>query len=129
MASVELCRLQEVRKALGKSQSELAELLGTSGRAVQSYEQGWRACPPHVQKLAAMLLMLRWSNGRKVRPCFQVNRCSARQRQDCPGSQIGQGQLCWMIDGTLCQNKKARNWQTKVVQCIKCPVTQPWLAS
>ncbi|MCK4792980.1 MAG: helix-turn-helix domain-containing protein, partial [Desulfobacteraceae bacterium] len=33
------------RKKLGKTQKQLAELLGTSLKAVHSYEQGWRSVP------------------------------------------------------------------------------------
>ncbi|MDH4317770.1 MAG: helix-turn-helix domain-containing protein, partial [Desulfobulbaceae bacterium] len=37
------------RAKLGKTQKELAELLGISLKAVQSYEQGWRSVPLHVE--------------------------------------------------------------------------------
>lgn len=38
------------RKKLGKTQKQLAELLGTSLKAVHSYEQGWRSVPAHVER-------------------------------------------------------------------------------
>lgn len=39
-----------LRAKLGKTQKALAELLGVSLKAVQSYEQGWRAIPMHVER-------------------------------------------------------------------------------
>ena len=40
----------QMRKHLGKTQKELAELLGVSVKSVSSYEQGWRNIPPHVER-------------------------------------------------------------------------------
>ena len=36
------------RKQLGKTQREMGQLLGTSIKAIHSYEQGWRNVPVHV---------------------------------------------------------------------------------
>jgi len=47
MASTPFADLRRVRGLLGKSQSEMAALLGISTRAVQSYEQGWRPSPAY----------------------------------------------------------------------------------
>ena len=41
------------RKILGKTQKQLAELLGTSIKAVHSYEQGWRTVPAHVAAMSS----------------------------------------------------------------------------
>lgn len=43
--------IKQIRKTLGLSQSELATKLGMSTRAVQSWEQGWRTCPPPTRIL------------------------------------------------------------------------------
>ena len=53
MGGAEFARL---RASLGKSQRELAELLGLSLKAVESYEQGWRNVPAHVERLLYFLL-------------------------------------------------------------------------
>jgi DNA-binding XRE family transcriptional regulator len=34
------------RKKLNKTQKQMAQLLGTSIKAIHSYEQGWRTVPP-----------------------------------------------------------------------------------
>jgi len=39
-----------IRKELGKTQKQMAELLGTSLKAVHSYEQGWRRIPIHAER-------------------------------------------------------------------------------
>jgi len=46
----------DIRKRLGKTQKELAALLGTSLKAVSSYEQGWRGIPTHVERQILFLL-------------------------------------------------------------------------
>ncbi len=43
--------LRHIRYRLGFSQSELAEELGVSLRAVQSWEQGWRKIPANAALL------------------------------------------------------------------------------
>jgi DNA-binding XRE family transcriptional regulator len=37
------------RKRLNRTQKQIAELLGTSLKAIHSYEQGWRNVPAHVE--------------------------------------------------------------------------------
>jgi DNA-binding XRE family transcriptional regulator len=38
------------RQKLQKSQREMAQLLGTSRKAIESYEQGWRNIPAHAER-------------------------------------------------------------------------------
>jgi transcriptional regulator with XRE-family HTH domain len=38
------------RKKLKKTQKQMAKLLGTSIKAIQSYEQGWRSVPVSVER-------------------------------------------------------------------------------
>jgi len=45
------------RKKLQKTQKELAQLLGTSLKAIHSYEQAWRTIPPHVERQLLYLVM------------------------------------------------------------------------
>ena len=42
--------VRSLRDELDRSQREMAEILGVSTKAVQSYEQGWRQTPPHVEQ-------------------------------------------------------------------------------
>ncbi|MFW6216346.1 MAG: helix-turn-helix domain-containing protein [Desulfohalobiaceae bacterium] len=46
-----------LRSRLGKTQKQLAQLLlGTSIKAVHSYEQGWRSVPVHVERQMLFLV-------------------------------------------------------------------------
>jgi DNA-binding XRE family transcriptional regulator len=38
------------RKRLNKTQKQIAQLLGTSLKAIHSYEQGWRSVPPYAEQ-------------------------------------------------------------------------------
>ena len=44
------------RKKLKKTQRQMAQLLGTSIKAVHSYEQDWRSIPPHVERQMFFLI-------------------------------------------------------------------------
>ena len=46
-----------VKMKLEKTQKELAELLGSSLKAVSSYEQGWRSIPAHIERQLFFLLI------------------------------------------------------------------------
>jgi DNA-binding XRE family transcriptional regulator len=128
-ARIQLTDLKGIRKALAKSQSQMASILGISTRAVQSYEQGWRDTPTHVQKIAAMLLFLDWRkrNG-PPEPCWKVKGCDSQRRGCCPAYQLQAGDLCWLVNGTRCRNPKDATWDKKVPRCQECQVTQAMLS-
>lgn len=128
MPAIKLTDIRSIRDVLGVSQSKAATLLGVSTKAVQSYEQGFRRVPAHVQRTAALLLYLRWrkQNARHV-PCWEVNGCDVGLRPGCPSFQHGAGDLCWMLTGTLCRGAKKSSPATKMAECQKCPVMRRWL--
>ena len=47
---MEAIEFTQFRKKLKKTQQQIANLLGKSIKAVQSYEQGWRSVPGHVER-------------------------------------------------------------------------------
>jgi len=126
-----LCDLRRAREVLGKSQTELSALLGVSTRAVQSYEQGWRPCPPYVQKLVGMLLMLHWRRAQKksVAPCWKIHQCTKQSRSECPTYQYDCPDMCWLVTGDYCHGEKQKNWQSKLAKCMECEVMQRWMPS
>lgn len=128
MGAANLGDLRSVRKALCKSQSELATLLGISTRAIQSYEQGWRSTPPYVQKLAGLLLFLQWQkdNGRS-RPCWGIIGCDPEARSQCFAYQYRAGNFCWLVTGNWYKGREQESWQAKLAKCRKCPVMKRWL--
>ena len=44
------------RQYLGKTQSQMAQVLGVSLKAIQSFEQGWRNIPVHIERQVLFLL-------------------------------------------------------------------------
>ena len=49
----------QIRRNLGKTQKQMAQLLGTSLKAIQSFEQGWREIPLPVERQALFPMALK----------------------------------------------------------------------
>lgn len=115
---------QVSREKLGKTQKQLSELLGTSLKAVQSFEQGWRKVPVHIERQILLLLTLQKKRKGSTQPCWVVRSCPVETRSSCPAWEYQTGSLCWFINGTLCQGKAQTNWSNKMKVCRKCDVFQ-----
>ena len=64
-----------LRAKLGKTQKALAGLLGVSLKAVQSYEQGWRAIPIHVERqLYFLAVNQRGDDQAKRKDCWAIKK-------------------------------------------------------
>jgi DNA-binding XRE family transcriptional regulator len=130
MGHVSIGNLKAIRELLGKSQSEMALTLGTSTRAIQSYEQGWRKVPAHVLRCVMMLLFLNWrKNQTWIAPCWDIKKCSAEKKESCSAWRLRAGDLCWLVQGTPCCRATARNGAARVARCAKCEVTARWLST
>jgi len=117
--------LKRIRKALGKSQSELAALLGISIRAVQSYEQGWRRLPPYVQRLTGLLLFLkRRKDGPNPSPCWEIVECNGDVRSRCLAYEYQAGDFCWLVTGNCVAGQEQDSWEAKLARCRECPVME-----
>lgn len=114
--------LQALRHKLGKTQKQLSELLGISVKAIQSFEQGWRKVPVHIERQMLLLLTLKNKKAGNGRPCWDVRHCSMEIRRDCPAWEFDTGSLCWFINGTLCRGVPQTNWSSKMKVCRKCDV-------
>jgi hypothetical protein len=111
-----------------RSQKEMAEILGVSTKAIESYEQGWRRVPPHVEQMLILRWILhRWKDLRKIPPCYKLSKCPADVRSRCPAGHIRPGGFCWLIAGTLCQGRRRGSWSEKREQCLKCNVLKAFL--
>lgn len=110
------------RKELGKTQKEMAELLGTSLKAVHSYEQGWRSIPAHAERQILFLISRRMDNFAKLRPCWQIKKCPPERKKKCPAWEFRAGKLCWFINGTICEGEVQANWRQKMAICHNCDV-------
>lgn len=119
--------LASIRKMLGISQRAMARLLGISTRSIQSYEQGWRAVPVLVQKLADFYLALKQ---RKVtankKPCWIILKCQPGKRDQCLAYQLDAGDLCWLVTGNRSRGKEHACWEDKLEACRECPVMKSW---
>ena len=93
-----------IRRYLGKTQSQLARMLGVSPKAVQSFEQGWRNIPPHAERQVLFLLYLkRQPEAAGQRPCWEARGCGDEQRLQCTAWELRAGNLCWFTNGTVCR--------------------------
>ena len=112
----------QIRQHLGKTQKQMAQLLGTSPKAIQSFEQGWRSVPVHIERQVLFLMALKYSQKKMARPCWVIRRCSEETRQNCPAWEFQAGHLCWFINGTICRGKVQESWQEKMKLCRQCRV-------
>ena len=116
------------RKRMAKTQKEMAQLLGTSLKAVHSYEQGWRNVPPHVERQMFFLFSRMRENIRKMSPCWKVKDCPPERKRECPAWEFRAGTLCWFINGTICEGEAQKDWGEKMKMCRECEVLTPLLA-
>jgi DNA-binding XRE family transcriptional regulator len=116
-----------IRLILGKTQTQMAQLLGTSLRAVESYEQGWRKVPLHIERQVFFLLAMT-KRRTQTKPCWVSQDCPEDTRNRCPAWEFQCGDLCWFINGTMCRGKKQKNWESKMKICRNCNVFQNMLA-
>ena len=112
----------QIRYGLGKTQDQLAQLLGISLKAVQSFEQGWRNIPAHTERQLLFLLTLKRSHSKGNGPCWVIQKCPVGIKQKCPAWEFQAGHLCWFINGTVCQGKVQESWQKKMKICRQCEV-------
>lgn len=112
-----------IRVYLKKTQRQLAALLGTSVKAVQSFEQGWRNITPHAERQLLFLLSAA-AQTNSEKSCWQVRKCTGAMKQQCPAFEFHQGRRCWFVNGTICRGKAAKSWPEKMVKCRKCSFFQ-----
>ena len=110
------------RKRLNKTQVQTAQLLGTSVKAVHSYEQGWRKVPAHVERQLYFLASRMRAGRKSQKPCWAVKRCPPEHRRQCPAWEFQAGRLCWFINGTICEGEAHGNWREKMKICKNCEV-------
>ena len=112
----------QIRNQLGKTQMQMAQLLGVSLKAIQSFEQGWREIPVHAERQSLFLLALKGSRVNGNRSCWLIRECPVEIKQNCPAWEFSAGHLCWCINGTICQGRVQKSWRVKMEMCRKCKV-------
>ncbi len=112
----------QARKKLKRTQKQLAQLLGSSVKAVRSYEQGWRRVSTHVERQMFFLLSRLNENPERGKPCWVIKKCPTTRRNRCPAWEFQAGKLCWFINGTICECEAQKNWKEKMKICRTCEV-------
>ena len=112
----------KLRRYLGKTQNQLAQLIGVSPKAIQSFEQGWRKVPGHVERHLLFLLFLKSSESPGNGPCWLIQNCPKERRNNCPAWEFQAGNLCWFINGTVCKGIVQDSWPKKMKLCRQCEV-------
>lgn len=112
----------EIRKRLGKTQQQLAQLLCVSPKAVQSFEQGWRKVPVRIEREMLLLLALKVSGDRDTVPCWERKNCPMEWRDNCIVWDLKIRHFCWFVNGTSCQGRVHKNWHEKMKICQDCIV-------
>jgi DNA-binding XRE family transcriptional regulator len=116
------------RKKLGKTQRETSQLLGTSIKAIHSYEQGWRKIPTHAERHMFFLVTRLFQKPKRPSPCWITKACPDDFRTNCPAWEFHTGDLCWFINGTICGGVAHENWREKMKSCRKCKVLKSQLS-
>ncbi len=117
----------DIRLHLGKTQNQMAQILGVSPKAIQSFEQGWRNIPMHVERQVLLILALKNHASKRDTPCWLTRPCPEERRQDCPAWQFDAGHLCWFITGTICEGSPQGSWKKKMETCRECEVYRSML--
>jgi len=111
-----------VRKTIGKTQKQIARLLGISIKAVHSYEQEWRSVPDHIEKQMLLLATSINTTEKRIKDCWTINRCPNSRKTKCPAWEFKRGNICWLINGTICKGKPLGTWKEKIRICRSCKV-------
>lgn len=111
-----------IRKELKKTQKQLAQLLGTSVKAVHSYEQSWRSIPPAVERHMLFLFAKIQDDMKGRKQCWRVKNCPPDTRRKCPAWEFKAGDLCWFINGAICKGGVHKDWHDKMKVCRSCEV-------
>jgi Helix-turn-helix len=112
----------KIRHRLGKTQKQLAQLLGTSPKTIQSFEQGWRNIPVHAERQVLFLVALKRIRKKRNKPCWAVRKCPMESKQNCPAWEFQAEHVCWFISGTICEGRVQKSWQQKMKLCRECEV-------
>ncbi|MGZ5547936.1 MAG: transcriptional regulator [Nitrososphaeraceae archaeon] len=92
----------------------MTQLLCVSVKAVQSYEQGWRNIPSYIERQLLLLISLKKTPNRKIKPCWDLKDCAPEWRVKC---------IVW-----YCQGKIQKNWNDKIKLCRECVIYKDMLA-
>ncbi|MDR0476777.1 MAG: helix-turn-helix domain-containing protein [Desulfobulbaceae bacterium] len=108
------------RRKLGKTQQELANILGMSLKTIHSYEQGCRVIPAHIARYLYFLIVNQRHEGKLSIPCWERKLCP--EKENCPAWEFNCGHLCWFISGTRCNSCEGEEKKGKLDACKACAI-------
>ena len=115
-----------IRKKLGRTQKQLAELIGVSLKAIHSYEQGWRKIPLHIERqLWFLIYQKKHPNTEGVEACWERKSCE--YKDNCPAYEFQYGDMCWFVCGTKCECTKNIDVRDKMDICRNCDILKALL--
>ncbi|BDD85862.1 helix-turn-helix domain-containing protein [Desulfofustis limnaeus] len=117
---MEKTEFSSIRRKLGKTQKQLAALLGMSLKTIHSYEQGWRSIPAHIERQLFFLLIKQRGKNKELIPCWEQKSCP--NREACPAWEFQSGDLCWFLCGTLCDCTNDVSYRDKISICRECSI-------
>jgi len=124
---MEIKEFKRFRQRMNKTQRQMAQLLGTSIKAIHSYEQGWRNIPVHVERQMLFLISRMKDNSKDRKPCWIIKKCPSEIKKQCPAWEFQAGNLCWFINGTICCGGVCKDWEDKMKCCRSCEVFKSFL--
>ena len=110
----------KARKKLGKTQKEIAELLGVALKTIHSYEQGWRKIPSHIDRQTYFLLANQRGRRKNSKPCWEMKNCQVKE--ECPAWEFQSGHLCWFLCGARCECTSDATCKEKMAICRSCDI-------
>ncbi|MEE8431860.1 MAG: helix-turn-helix transcriptional regulator [Candidatus Desulfatibia sp.] len=119
---MEIKEFKSFRHRMNKTQRQMAQLLGTSIKAIHSYEQGWRNIPVYVERQMLFLISRMKENSKDRKPCWVIKKCPSEIKKQCPAWEFQTGNLCWFINGTICCGSACKDWKEKMECCRSCEV-------
>ena len=118
---------RDLRSRMQWSRGEVASFLGVSRKAVESYEQGWRAVPDRVWKQLITTVALQHEYPlRQHSRCWELTGCPRTIRDECFSYQKMHGHFCWMTATNNCR-KAHLGAERGYLECVNCPVTLQFL--
>jgi len=107
---------------MGKTQKQMSQLLGTSLKAIHSYEQGWRTIPAHAERQILFLTAMQNGPKNSRKACWTARKCPTEYRKNCPAWEFRSGEICWFVNGTICDGNIYKDWKAKMEVCRECSV-------
>ena len=124
--SQEQAVVKQIRAKIGMTQAKVAQALGISVRAIQSYEQGWREVPTHISLQLLVLAAAYRPASTERKACWKITGCLPERQQKCP-CRCTDGRLCWLVSRRMCAGHSA-NGRNDLSACMSCPVVQQILS-